>query len=78
MESQLDFTRTSSRHLHNSLDLLRLVTMNTLRNVEAFIITFLAFIRIFEGSTTPNTPYSLTIRAGEATKTPNERMVRIA
>jgi len=52
--------------------------MNILGNVEAFITTIVAFIRISEGSTTLSTPHTLTIRVGEATKTPNERMVRIA
>jgi len=37
--------------------------MNILGNVEAFF-------PIFEGSTTPNTPHSLTIRVGEASLKP--------
>jgi hypothetical protein len=50
-----------------SLDSLRLITMNIPGNMKAFIMTLVAFIRIFEG---PTTPQSLTIRIGEASLKP--------
>jgi len=53
-----------------SLDSLRLITMNIPGNMKAFIMTLVAFIRIFDGSISPNTPQSLTIRVGEASLKP--------
>ena len=53
-----------------SLDSLRLITMNIPGNTVVLIETLLAFIRIFECSTSPNTPQSLTIRVGEASLQP--------
>ena len=53
-----------------SLASLCLITMNIPGNTVVLIETLLAFIRIFEGSTAPNTPQSLTIRVGEASLQP--------
>ena len=53
-----------------SLDSLRLITMNIPGNMKAFIMTIVAFIRIFESSTTPHTPQPLTIHVGEASLKP--------
>jgi len=53
-----------------SLASLRLITMNIPGNMKAFIMTLVAFIRMFVCSTTPNTPQSLTIRVGEASLQP--------
>ena len=53
-----------------SLDSLRFITMNIPENMKAFIMTIVAFIRIFESSTTPHTPQQLTIRVGEASLKP--------
>ena len=53
-----------------SLDSLRLITMNIPGNMKAFIMTIVAFIRIFESSTAPHIPQSLTIRVGEASLKP--------
>ena len=50
-----------------SLDSLRVITINIPGNMKSFIMTLVSFIRIFEGSTPPQ---SLTIRVGEASLKP--------
>ena len=53
-----------------SLDSLRFITMNIPGNMKAFIMTIVAFIRIFESSTVPHTSQPLTIHVGEASLKP--------